>query len=204
MNKLMISAELMLGKMMEGFKTIDIQNNFSMYILCVDTCKHIFALLFCAVTKMRNKLNMIMKVYEALAFRFVPVAIHIVMMTIPNVMPVYFIAWQGDKALDNSINSMKSKAFLFINSILQSKKEKIADGQLVPLYTELVQASVRNLEYVVSEKFEYLQKMDKEDDTCPDNNYEDIIYQIILFLSKILIREPFINEFGQFAYKYFH
>jgi hypothetical protein len=200
-NKLMSSSEFMLAKMIEGFKTVDIQNNLTTYLLCVDTCKHVFTLLYSAVTKMRSRLNMIAKIYEPLAFRFIPTAIQLAMMTIPDVMPVYFIAWQGNSAFDISINSMKSKAFLFINSILQSKKEKITENALVPLYTELVQASVRNLEYVVSEKFEYIQLMNKDGDQYPDYNYENVIYQIILFLSRILIREPFINEFGQFGYK---
>jgi hypothetical protein len=201
MNKLMSSVEFMFNKMLEGFKTIDIQNNLSTYLLCVDICKHNFTLLYSAVTKMRSRLNMIGKVYESIAFRFVPIAIQLAMMTIPNVMPVYFIAWQGDSSFDISINSMKSKALLFLNSILQSKKEKITENQLVPLYTELVQASVRNLEFVVSEKYHYIQNMDKDGDQYPDYNYENVIYQIILFLSRILIREPFINDFGQFAYK---
>jgi hypothetical protein len=201
MNKLMASCEFMLGKMMEGFKSIDIQVDHVNYLLCVDTTKQIFALLYIAVTKMRSRLNMIAKVYDALAFRFIPIAIQITMMTIPNLMPVYFIAWQGDSTFDSSVNMMKTKALHFINSILQSKKDKNTENELVPLYTELIQSSVRNLEYVVSEKFDYIQRMGKDSLECPDNNYENIIYQIILLLSRILIRQPFINEFGQFAYK---
>lgn len=201
MNKLITSAEFMLAKMIEGFEKIDIQSDSNTYLLCVDTCKQIFNLLYSAVIKMRSRLNMINKVYEAFAFKFVPIAIRLAMMTIPNIMPVYFIAWTENKQFDNSINSMKSKAFLFINSILQSKKEKIVEPNLIPAYTELVEASVRNLEFIVGEKFEHIQRMNVNCNQYPDNNYENVIYQVILFLSRLLIREPFINQFGQFAYK---
>jgi hypothetical protein len=201
MNKLMSSAQFMLGKMMEGFKTIDIQVDLATYLLCVDTTKHIFGLLYIAVTKMRSRLNMMTKVYDSFAFQFVPIAIQITTMTIPNIMPVYFIAWQGNASFDMSINSMKAKALHFINSILQSKKDKQTENELIPLYTELIQSSVRNLEYMVTEKFNYIQNMSRDSIDYPDNNYESIIYQILLFLSRVLVRQPFINEFGQFAYK---
>ncbi len=198
----MSSAEFMLGKMFEGFEKIDVQNDTSTYLLCADTCKQIFNLLYSSVTKMRSRLNMIGKVYDSFAFKFVPVAIKLAMMNIPNLMPDYFIAWTQNNHFDNSINSMKAKAFLFINSILQSKKEKIVENVLIPSFTELVQASVRNLEFIVSEKYQHIQKMNPDCHEYPDNNYENLIYQVILFLSRVLIREPFINQFGQFAYKY--
>lgn len=200
MNKVMTSVEFMFLKMVEGLKAIDIKTDLTNYLLCIDICKQLFVLLHSSVIKLRSRLNMMSKLYEPLAMKFIPFAINFAMMTVPEVMPVYFIAWQGNNAFDTSVNSMKAKAFLFINSILQSKKEKIIENVLLPLYTELVQSSVTNLEYVVAEKFEYIQNMGK-DHLIPDYNYETLIYQVILFLSRVLIREPFINQFGQIAYK---
>jgi hypothetical protein len=121
-------------------------------------------------------------------------------MTIPNVQPVYFIAWTNNSEYDNSMNSMKSKAFQFFNSLLQ-KKDKVIDTSFVEGYTELIKSCLQNLQFVITEKFSYLQEMDKESTTFPDYNYENLIYQVLLFLSKSLIREPFIDTFRSFDKK---
>jgi hypothetical protein len=122
-------------------------------------------------------------------------------MTVPNVQPVYFIAWEKNSHFDNTINGMKAKAFQFINSLLQ-KKEKVIDNGLVEGYTGLIRACLQNLEFVVSQKFSYLQEMDKESLDFPDYNYENLLYQVLLFLSRILIREPFVDNFKAHDRKY--
>jgi hypothetical protein len=140
------------------------------------------------------------KVSHLFYSKFLDTAFKFASMTIPNVQPVYFIAWTNNSEYDNSMNSMKSKAFQFFNSLLQ-KKDKVIDTSFVEGYTELIKSCLQNLQFVITEKFSYLQEMDKESTTFPDYNYENLIYQVLLFLSKSLIREPFIDTFRSFDKK---
>lgn len=131
--------------------------------------------------------------------KFIPIAVQFAMMTIPNVLPVYFIAWEGNSDFDNSINGMKAKAFQFINSIVQNYKGKMADDMLVKTYTNLIQTSIQNLDFVVTQKYGYLKEMSKDSITYPDYNYENLLYQVLLFLARILVKDPFMDSFASFA-----
>jgi hypothetical protein len=144
--------------------------------------------------KVRSRLNVFNKVSQLYNTKFLNTAITFASMTIPNVQPVYFIAWEGNSEYDNSMNSMKAKAFQFINSLTQ-KKEKVIDVAFVDSYTNLTRTCIENLQYVITNKFAYIQEMDKESNNFPDYNYENLIYQVLLFLSRVLIREPFIDTF---------
>jgi hypothetical protein len=160
----------------------------------------IFNLLHNSVMKIRSRLNMLNKLIHIYNVKFVETAIKFASMTIPNVQPVYFIAWENNSEFDNSMNSMKAKAFQFLNSLMQ-KKEKLIDASFVDSYTVLVQSCISNLQFVITDKFSYIQEMDKESNNYPDYNYENLIYQILLFLSKILIREPFVETFRTYDKK---
>lgn len=129
--------------------------------------------------------------------KFIHVSGQLIMMHIPNVLPVNFIAWQGDKQFDNAINSMKAKAFQFLNSVMQNNKHKLDDNMIKTL-SSLIQACVQNLEYVVNEKFSYLQEINKESTNFPDYNYENLIHQILLFLTRTLGRDPFLDQFSTY------
>lgn len=132
---------------------------------------------------------------------FIPLSVDLITLTLPSIWPNYFIVWSGDAVLDNSLNSLKAKAVAFINSILQSFKEKINNEELINSLIPLVTKSIENLEFVVNNRFEYLQNMNKESSEFPDYNYENLIYQIMLFLGRFLSRDPLINYFSPYIKK---
>ena len=93
---------------------------------------------------------------------------------------------------------MKGKALQFVNEVLLSYKKTIKSKQLVDTCSKIVEPAIKNLSYVISEKFEYISKM-KKDGEVEDNNYEFFIYQIILFFTRFITKEPIVDSFFPFA-----
>ena len=200
LKKIMGGVEYMLNNIITiGFKSVDIPNNIKLFLSFVDICKNIFNFLHSSVLKMRNRLSIITQVLDSYNQKFITIAADLVTMTIPGILHPQFIAFNGDSEFDNSINIMKAKVFQFINSIVSNYKTKLEEQYLTKIYSNLIQVTIENLNFVVLNKFNYLQEMTKDSTTFPDYNYENLIYQMILFLSKILVKEPFVENFSSFS-----
>jgi hypothetical protein len=168
----------------------------------VDILKLLFNFLYTAVIKTRNRLGIFSNVFSQFE-KFINITVQLILINVPNYMTEnYSIAWSGESQFDNSINSMKVKAFQYLNSLVSNYKSKINDENLIKTYTDLISASIRNLEFVVTNKFKYIQEMSKDSISFPDYNYENLLHQIMIFLDKVLIREPFISQFNSLAKQY--
>lgn len=200
LKKILVGVEYMLTNIITiGFKSIDIANNVKIFLSFVDICKHIFNFLHSSVLKMRNRLSIISQVLDTYNQKFITIAYEMVTMTVPGILHPQYIAFQGDSEFDNAINIMKAKVFQFINSIVTNYKSKLEEEYLVKTYSSLIQTTIDNLDFVVLNKFNYIQEMTKDSLNFPDYNYENLIYQMILFLSKILVKDPFVDNFTGYA-----
>lgn len=200
LKKILHGVEFMLNNIITiGFKSVDILNNVRLFLSYIDICKHIFIFLHSSVLKMRNRLSIINQVLDSYNQKFITIAYEMAIMTVPGVLHPQFIAFQGDSEFDNTINIMKAKVFQFINSIISNYKSVLEEEYLVKIYSNLIQITIDNLNFVVLNKFNYLQEMTKDSLNFPDYNYENLIYQMILFLSKILVKDPFVDNFAAFV-----
>jgi len=139
-------------------------------------------------------MNKVLEIYISL---FLPLAVHVILSPIPELSPNYFIIWTGDHKIDSLINSTKAKSLQFLNSLLLYYR-KIIDNKLVIEHcSKIVEPAVKNLAYVIKEKFDYISKMEKGGEV-EDNNYEVLIYQIFLFFSRFITKEPIIDNFSSF------
>lgn len=187
------NCEFMLNNLFSVLKSLQIENNPSNFLTIMDLTKLIFNFLHQSVLKLRSRLNVLGKYIDILNNKFMIPAIQMILMNVPGTQQI--IAWQGDTNFDTSINSMKTKTLQFINSIITSYKSKLADENLVKTFSSLITISIQNLDWVVLNKFNYLQSMDKESLDFPDYGYENFIYQILQFINKIIIKEPFMDNF---------
>jgi len=90
---------------------------------------------------------------------------------------------------------MKAKCFQFVNSILLYYKKTINNNELVKVCSNIVEPAIKNLIYVKEEKFNYLSNMDRDGEVS-DNNYEFLIYEILLFFFRYITKDPIINNFS--------
>jgi hypothetical protein len=127
--------------------------------------------------------------------KFVPLACEMVLLTLPGEQ--YSISWSGIKEKDDVINSMKAKSLQFISLILQYEgTTTIKDAILIEQASKIVNHIIANLKYFIVEKVNILIDLDTDGET-----YETLIFQSLLFLSRLLTREPIITHFTPMAEK---
>jgi hypothetical protein len=155
-------------------------------------------LTYITVNKLKNKLNVLNSFIENL-YNLFEIAKNIIEFTIPDIMSTSIIAWTKEEEFDTAINMMKIRSFQLLNTVLNYYKHVIEDEKILSTFGSLIKTIVSNLEYVVANKLEYIIKMDKDNENFPDYEYDFIIFQMIMFLSRILSREPLITQFSEFS-----
>lgn len=98
---------------------------------------------------------------------------------------------------------MKSKAFQLISYMIQVEGVSIKNQSIVDNCSKVVNLAISSLNYAVGEKLAYLSEMGK-DNQYPDYGYDILLFQIMLFLSRFLVREPVLTQFTGFVKKYFY
>jgi len=98
---------------------------------------------------------------------------------------------------------MKAKAFQLISYIVQSEGTTIKNGLIIDNLSKIVNLTITSLEFVINNKLEYISSMGKDRDDYPDYGYDNLLFQMLLFLSRFLAREPIITGFTGFVKKYF-
>lgn len=199
LQKTLSMGEYMLSNILSLFSKLESIQNVTVFLSYVDICKLVFQFLYSTVVKMRSRLNILQNVLEIFNQKFVATASQLVMMTIPGLLEPHYVAFKGDSEFDNSINVMKSKVLQFLNVLIGQQKGKIEDPNLVKVYSTLIQSTIENLDFLVSNKFSYIKEMSKDSTTYPDYGYEHFIYQMILFLGRIIIKSPFMESFNEYS-----
>ena len=94
---------------------------------------------------------------------------------------------------------MKAKAFQVLSYVIQAESTVIKNEMMIQPLSKLVNLSVSSLNFIVNEKMKYISEMSKNSKEFPDNNYETLIFQMMLFLSRFLSREPIISQFSTYV-----
>jgi hypothetical protein len=156
--------------------------------------------LFLSLLKMK-KLDKTTEIMDIYIQKFIPFTCEMILLKIEE-WPIYFIFWTEQSELDLIVNTMKSKAFQFLSYIIQSENvTTVKNSILIDNINKIVNVIIDNLNFVIDQKMYYLAEMNKNSDKFKDNGYESLLFQIILFLSRILTREPFISTFSKFIEK---
>jgi len=102
------------------------------------------------------------------------------------------ISWTGHKEFDKSNNMLKVRCLQVIIKILRYYKS--SDKDYVKLYTDVAFEVLKNLEFVIKEKLEYMKNLDE--DNYPDNGYEPLVYFLLDYLYYIFKQDPIIQTFN--------
>lgn len=142
-----------------------------------------------AVIKVKNRLLLFPK-FEKMFETFIGVTIHFITFNIEQ--NSFIVSWTENKVIDEQVNLMKIKAFFFLNALF--KEFKSLNEENIKLVMNFINLNIQNLEFIVSNKYDYIKHLGQDSAGYPDNNYESLIYQILYFLSKVLVKEPYFKE----------
>lgn len=104
------------------------------------------------------------------------------------------ISFTGNKLIDSAINGMKEKSFMWVSMLVQyESNDAIFNKKLIEKSIILFKLITDSFKYLIKNKMNYLAKMSGISNEYTDNEYNSIIFQANLFLSRVLIREPMIS-----------
>jgi hypothetical protein len=144
--------------------------------------------LFLSCLKLK-KLDKIDNLIEEYINKFIPFTSEMVLYTPLNQQ--HPIIWTGVKETDNVFNSMKSKALQFISLMIQyNGVQTIRNQVLLEHTTKLVNPMIASIKFVISDKMSILNELEREGE-----QYETLIFQTMLFFSRLFTRDPVITHF---------
>lgn len=108
-----------------------------------------------------------------------------------------FISFTGLKEIDSALNLMKCKSFMWISILIQNEGIEIKNKTLVEKCMRLFFSVVAGFKIVLTTKYDYISLMTKDDIKYPDNDYSTLIFQANLFISRLLVREPIVNNMNK-------
>ena len=130
-----------------------------------------------------------------------------------NQNPIISFTFLENEKLFSSANTMKSYCFQYLSFSIEklSTRELIGkstsfilkDQYSIELFAEITRLVITSLQDILCNKEKFLIiKSSKEGILTSDKNYNNLLYNIFLFLSRCLIRNPIIEEFSSHI-KYF-
>jgi hypothetical protein len=153
--------------------------------------------LFLSLLKLK-KLNSLDNIFSLYVGKYLPFTIETI--SYSNQQEGNLILFTGDKEVDTQLNTMKAKAFQLVSYIVQAEGATIKNQLIVDNCSKVVNLAISSLNFVVSDKLSYLSEMGK-DTQFPDHGYDALLFQIMLFLSRFLVRDPVLTQFTGFVKK---
>ena len=152
---------------------------------------------------MKKKLKIELAIVDVFNKRFLPYIIKIIVLEQFVNLNVGKICWTTNKDLDLSINAMKANAILIVHlSLACIKKGEKISPEFANELNILINYGIQLFDYIISNKYEYLNLMNSSSKEFPDYNYEKFLYNYLTFFSRIFYLEPFMTAFTPFIYRY--
>lgn len=111
------------------------------------------------------------------------------------------ISWTGQESFDNSINAMKSRCLVFLNYFIELHKSTDFSIDILRLFSGLVEPFKHALSDVINTKYNLLSGFDQVIAQMIENNYQKLIYEILVFLAQFLSKQIVVNEFKPYINK---
>ena len=109
--------------------------------------------------------------------------------------PIIYIC--QNKELSQKMNILKAKCFQFISAIIQYLGESIKEENLINITSSIIKLTVNSLENLINDYINLLDNLIVDDDPL-----NIIIYNMIIFLTRGLIREPIKSNFEHLVFNF--
>jgi hypothetical protein len=156
----------------------------------------IFDYILSLMVKYRN-LKKVEEIKEIIITSYINILVDSIYFTIPeNSQSIFFTL---DPDINKSVNSLKASALKTITYILQFERTTISNQILLTKLTELTSKLIPHLEYVHKNKMikYYTQMLDDNYIDQEDDDRTLFLFNVFLFFSRMLAREPVISDFIQ-------
>ena len=143
-------------------------------------------------------LTLLLQKYGNYSYELIALSVNNISQASENI--VYY---SNNGNINGKVNSMKAKAIQFITRIIEGTKEEIKDTVLVLMTSNLIKLILSTMNFAVKNKKLLLfnQEIDinninGDSSESTQNEYSILIYSLLTFLSRALIREPIRKEFS--------
>ena len=156
--------------------------------------------------KKKQILLMLFEKYGNYSYELISLSVNNVSQAQENI--VYYTT---NGTLNGKVNSMKAKAIQFITRIIEGSKEEINNNSLVLMTSNLIKMILASMNFAVKNQklVAFNQEIDlnniKGDSSEGiQNEYSLLIYSLLTFLSRALIREPIKKDFTSLIKKFLY
>jgi len=198
-------------------KTIDslapknnlLNNDPNSFLICIENLQILFHFLYLSLLKVKTRLNMLdnfIKMYNEI---FIPISIRLLNLNF-NLNDTHLecdssfkIMWTGKVTFDNSINTMKSKCLIFLNYYIEIHKASDFTVDILQHFSKLIEPFNIALLDVINTKYNLLSQFDQviNHNHVQENNYQKLMYEILIFLANFLSKKVVVNEFNSYINK---
>ena len=173
----------------------------------IENLQILFHFLYLSLLKVKTRLNMLdnfIKMYNEI---FIPISIRLLNLnfnlndTHRECDSSFKIMWTGKITFDNSINTMKSKCLIFLNYYIEIHKASDFAVDILQHFSKLIEPFNLALLDVINTKYNLLSQFDQVINHVQENNYQKIMYEILIFLANFLSKKVVVNEFNSYINK---
>lgn len=176
---------------LKNITSLDNEEKIKYFTKIIVLKKNFFELLFLISMKLKKQGNLEGETKENLISSYLDYAYETIIYESQNTS---FMSFTGNKEIDCSVNGLKAKAFMWISLLIQyDGADEITHPKLIEKGVSLFGLIKDGFKFIIKNCMEYLQNMQSEEGNNTDYEYNTIIFQANLFLSRVLIRRPFID-----------
>lgn len=181
------------------FTSFQNEGDIDIFVKLNETKKIFFDCIFIITLKLKNAHKYNQSLSEDLIHSYLDLTISSILYEFNGSS---FVCFSNHASIDSCINVMKSKAFIWIALLVQFEGNEIKNSVLCEKSISLFFKVVEGFKLLIDSKMEYLSNMGKSEKDFPDNEYNTLIFQANLFISRIMIREPVISKMNKFIKEY--
>ena len=170
------------------------QNELVYFIKILNLKKSLYEIIFMICMKLKRNSKFTEVIKEEFIEKYLENAIECSQYEIDKNV-IKFLHISDNPNLDKAINLMKGKSLMWISMLIQyDGAETISNYRLINCAMRQFEYITKGFTYIIKNYLDYLSRINNNlEDETKDNEYNTLVFQACLFLSRVLIREPLVS-----------
>ena len=187
------------NELLGRFTAIQNEGDIEVFIKLINMKKQFFESLFLLTIKLKKNEVWDLSISEDFINTYLDQALSTILFMSNDAS---FISFTEQPHIDSSINLMKSKALMWLSLMIQNEGAEIKNNTVYEKCFKLFTIIAQGFKFLIEHKMAYLGNMSKDEKDYPDNEYNTIIFQSNLFISRLLVREPVVSNMNKHIKEY--
>lgn len=181
-------------KNLEIMPTPSNQNELDFFIKILTLKRSLFEIIFMLCMKLKRNNKFSDHVKEEFIDKYLEYAIECSQFEFDK-NEIKFLHISENSNFDKVVNAMKGKSLMWISMLIQyDGSETISNYRLINCAMRLFEYITNGFKYIIRNNLDYLSRINSNlKDETKDNEYNTLVFQACLFLSRVLIREPLVS-----------